>query len=316
MPELRAAVVGAGRLGALHAHKYASIPGVKLRYVVDSDASRARKVAHLTGATPLDDFRKIAGEVELASVAVPGVTHHAIASALMMSGVDVLLEKPMAASLEEARDLKAIAERSGRILQIGHLERFNPAIVHLRSILKPPRFVECHRLAPFTERGTDVDVVLDLMVHDLDVIMSVAPSEVASLEAIGVAILTDRIDLANARIRFQSGLIANLVTSRVSARRERKIRFFQPHAYISVDYEARTIRLYRTTPPARGATFPTISAEQIELGEGDPLADEVNSFVRAVRQRSKPAVTAADGLRVMELSDQIKTAIQTDPIAT
>jgi predicted dehydrogenase len=310
MPELRAAVVGAGRLGALHAHKYASLAGVKLRYVVDIDASRARKVAHATGATPLDDFRKIAGEVELASVAAPGVAHHAIASALMMSGVDVLLEKPMATSLEEARDLKAIAERCGRILQIGHLERFNPAIVHLRSILKAPRFVECHRLAPFTERGTDVDVVLDLMVHDLDVILSVTAAEVVSLEAVGVPILTDHIDVANARIRFSDGLIANLNTSRVAARRERKIRFFQPDAYISVDYEARRIQVYRRSPPPPGSLYPVISAEQIDLGEGDPLMEEVTAFVGSVRTRTTPPVTAADGLRVMEVSERILAAIE------
>ena len=187
--------------------------------------------------------------------------------------------------------------------------------MHLHSIVKNPRFVECHRLAPFTERGTDVDVVLDLMVHDLDVILSVAPSEVASLEAVGVAILTDRIDLANARVRFQSGLIANLVSSRVSARRERKIRFFQPDAYISVDYEARSIQIYRKTPPARGAQFPTISAEQIDFGEGDPLADEVKAFVDSVRSRSTPAVSAEDGLRVMELTERIKEVMLTDSVA-
>ena len=316
MRELRAAVIGAGRLGTLHARKYAAIAGIKLAYIVDLDADRAASVASEFNASPLADYRSLTGKVDLVTVASPGVTHHEIASAMLKSGIDVLLEKPMAETLAQARDLATLASSSGRILQIGHLERFNPAVVHLHSIVKNPRFVECHRLAPFTERGTDVDVVLDLMVHDLDVIMSVAPSEVASMEAIGVAILTDRIDLANARIRFKSGLIANLVTSRVSARRERKIRFFQPDAYISVDYEARTIQLYRKTPPARGANFPTISAEQIELGEGDPLADEVNSFVQAVRRRSKPAVTAEDGLRVMELSDQIKTAILTDPIAT
>jgi predicted dehydrogenase len=316
MPELRAAVVGAGRLGALHAHKYASLAGVKLRYVVDIDASRARKVAHSTGATPLDDFRKIAGEVELASVAAPGVAHHAIASALMMSGVDVLLEKPMAASLEEARDLKAIAERNGRILQIGHLERFNPAIVHLRSILKAPRFIECHRLAPFTERGTDVDVVLDLMVHDLDVILSVTAAEVVSLEAVGVPILTDRIDVANARIRFSDGLIANLNTSRVAARRERKIRFFQPDAYISVDYEARRIQVYRRSPPPPGSLYPVISAEQIDLGEGDPLMEEVTAFVGSVRTRTTPPVTAADGLRVMEVSERILAAIEKESVVS
>src|SRR5260370_9654094 len=314
--ELRAAVIGAGRLGTLHARKYTAIPGIKLAHIVDIDTERAAELAKELGATPLADYRMLVGNVDLVTIASPGVTHHEIAFAMLKAGIDVLLEKPMAETLAQAHELAKLASASGRILQIGHLERFNPAVVHLHSIVKSPRFVECHRLAPFTERGTDVDVVLDLMVHDLDVIMSVAPSEVASLEAVGVAILTDRIDLANARIRFQSGLIANLVTSRVSARRERKIRFFQPDAYISVDYEARTIQLYRKTPPARGANFPTISAEQIELGEGDPLADEVNSFVRAVRQRSKPAVTAAYRLRAMALSNQIKTALQTDPIAT
>jgi len=313
MPELRAAVIGAGRLGTLHARKYAAIPGIKLAHTVDVDPTRAATLATELGATPLSDYRLLQGKVDLVTIASPGVTHHEIASAMLQSGIDVLLEKPMAETLAQARDLAALASSTNRILQIGHLERFNPAVVHLHSIIKNPRFVECHRLAPFTERGTDVDVVLDLMVHDLDVIMSVAPSEVSSMEAIGVAILTDRIDLANARIRFQSGLIANLVTSRVSAKRERKIRFFQPDAYISVDYEARSIQLYRKTPPAQGANFPTISAEQIELGEGDPLADEVNSFVKSVCDRSEPQVTAEDGLRVMELSDQIKKAIQTNP---
>jgi predicted dehydrogenase len=312
MPDLRAAVIGAGRLGTLHARKYAAIPGIKLAHIVDLDPARAASVATELNAIPLSDYRLLTGKVDLVTIASPGITHHEIASTMLKSGIDVLLEKPMAETLAQARELATIASSTGRILQIGHLERFNPAVVHLHSIIKNPRFVECHRLAPFTERGTDVDVVLDLMVHDLDVIMSVAPSEVASMEAIGVAILTDRIDLANARIRFQSGLTANLVTSRVSAKRERKIRFFQPDAYISVDYEARSIQLYRKTPPARGANFPTISAEQIELGEGDPLADEVNAFVQSVRTRSKPKVTPEDGLRVMELSDQIKKVMQTD----
>jgi predicted dehydrogenase len=314
-PELRAAVIGAGRLGTLHARKYAAIAGIKLAYIVDIDRERAAAVANEVGATPLGDYRTLAGKADLVTVASPGVTHHEVASALLKAGIDVLLEKPMAATLAQAHELASLAAASGRILQIGHLERFNPAVVHLHSIVKSPRFVECHRLAPFTERGTDVDVVLDLMVHDLDVILSVAPSEVASMEAVGVAILTDRIDLANARIRFQNGLTANLVTSRVSPRRERKIRFFQPDAYISVDYESRSIQIFRRTPPARGAQFPTISAEQIEFGEGDPLADEVNAFVDSVRNRSTPAVSADDGLRVMELTERIKEVMLTDAVA-
>lgn len=312
MPELRAAVIGAGRLGTLHARKYAAIAGIKLAFIVDIDAERAAALAREVGAAPLTAFGDLIGKVDLVTIASPGVTHHQIAAAMLAGGIDVLLEKPMAETLEQARELARLAAERGRILQIGHLERFNPAVVHLHSIVKNPRFVECHRLAPFTERGTDVDVILDLMVHDLDVILSVAPSAVESLEAVGVAILTDRTDLANARIRFKSGLIANLVTSRVSARRERKIRFFQPDAYISVDYEARRIQLYRKTAAPAGAQFPAISAEQIDFGEGDPLADEVRAFVESVRLRSTPAVSALDGLRVMELTQRIKDVMQTD----
>jgi predicted dehydrogenase len=310
MNELRAAVIGAGRLGALHAKKYAVLPGVKLRCVVDIDATRAHAVAADAGAVPLGDYRDLAGRVDLASVASPGSTHHAIARVLMESGIDVLLEKPMATTLEQARELAEIAKRTGRILQIGHLERFNPAVVRLRSILHSPRFIESHRLAPFTERGTDVDVVLDLMIHDLDLVLSVTPAAPTSVEAVGVAVLTDSIDVANARIRFADGLIANLNSSRVASRRERKIRFFQPDAYISVDYEARRIQIYRKSPPVPGSAYPVISADQIDLGDADPLMDEVAAFVNSVRSRGAPAVSPVDGLRVMELSERVRTAIR------
>ena len=311
MDELRAAVVGAGRLGAFHARKYAAMAGVRLTHVVDIDFARARALASELGAVALGGHRELAGQVDLASVAAPGVSHHAIASELMAAGIDVLVEKPMAATFAEARDLKEIARRTGRILQVGHLERFNPAVMRLRSIVAGPRFVECHRLAPFTERGVDVDVVLDLMVHDLDVILCVTgASEVTALEALGVAVLTDQIDVANARIRFANGLIANLNASRVAPRRERKIRFFQPDAYISVDYEARRIQIYRKSPPPPGSAFPTISAEQIEFGDADPLRDEIAAFVASVRARTPPPVTADDGLRVMELSDRIRLAME------
>ncbi len=306
MSELRAAVIGAGRLGTLHARKYAAQEGVRVAAIVDVDRAAAVKLAAETGAVAMTDYRELAGKIDLATVAAPGSAHFEIASAMLRAGIDLLLEKPMATTLDEARELAALGAQSGRVLQIGHLERFNPAIVRLRSIVSNPRFVECHRLAPFTERGTDVDVILDLMVHDLDVILSLAPSEAISVEAIGVAILTDPIDLANARIRFKSGLIANISTSRVAPKRERKIRFFQPDAYISVDYEARRVQVYRKSPPPPGAKFPIISADQIDLESGDPLADEVAAFVASVRTRSAPAVTAQDGLRVMELSEWIK----------
>jgi predicted dehydrogenase len=279
--------------------------------VADIDPERARALAAELGAAAAGGHRELAGKIDLASVTAPGVSHHAIASELMAAGIDVLVEKPMAATVDEARDLKEIARRTGRILQIGHLERFNPAVMRLRSIVAAPRFVECHRLAPFTERGVDVDVVLDLMVHDLDVIQCVTgASGVTALEALGVAVLTDQIDVANARIRFANGLIANLNASRVAPRRERKIRFFQPDAYISVDYEARRIQIYRKSAPAPGAAFPTISAEQIDLGDADPLRDEIAAFVASVRGRTPPPVTADDGLRVMELSERIRRAME------
>jgi predicted dehydrogenase len=310
MSEIRAAVVGAGRLGSLHASKYAAIPGVKLTRVIDVDAARAAHLASRFGADSATDYRGLDHQVDVVTIASPGVTHFEIASHLLRAGCDVLLEKPMAATVEDARALTELAESTDRVVQIGHLERFNPVVNRLRTILNRPRFVECHRLAPFTERGTDVDVVLDLMVHDLDVLMSLTGAEATSVEALGVAVLTDQIDVANARIRFSNGMIANVNTSRVAARRERKIRFFQPDAYISVDYEARRIQIYRKSPPPQGTTFPTISAEQIDLGEADPLADEVASFIAAVRTRSAPAVTARDGLRVIELIERIRICME------
>jgi len=310
MDEIRAAVVGAGRLGSLHAAKYAALAGVRVTHVVDLDATRAAQVASQYGAASATDFRALDGHADVVTIASPGITHFEIASHLLRAGCDVLLEKPMAATVEDARALTTLAESGDRILQIGHLERFNPVMKHLRSIISTPRFVECHRLAPFTERGTDVDVVLDLMVHDLDVLMSLTGAEATAVEALGVAVLTDQIDVANARIRFSNGMIANVNTSRVAPRRERKIRFFQPDAYISVDYEARRIQIYRKSSPPPGSTFPIISAEQIDLGAADPLADEVASFIASVRQRTTPAVTARDGLRVIELIERIRICME------
>ncbi len=312
MNEMRVAVVGAGRLGALHALKYAALAGARLTHVVDIDHARAHETAERHGAAALTDYRELEGKVTAASVAAPGSLHHEIACYLLAHGIDVLLEKPMAASVGEAHELAALAERSRRILQIGHLERFNPAIVELRPMVRGPRFIECLRVAPFTERGTDVDVILDLMVHDLDVILTLTAAEVIAVEAIGVAVLTEQIDVANARLRFSDGLIANLNTSRVAPRRERKIRIFQPDAYLSVDYEARRIQVYRKSPPPPGGTYPEISARQIDLGEGDPLADEVAAFANSVRTRCTPAVTAVDGLRVMEVSERIRDAMRAD----
>jgi predicted dehydrogenase len=258
MDDLRAAVIGVGKLGTLHARKYAALDGVRLAAVVDTDVERARKIAAECNCVALSDYRELTGAVDLVSIASPSLTHYEIAAATLDAGIDVLLEKPMAASLAEARELAELGESNRLILQIGHLERFNPAILRMRAMLNSPRFIECHRLAPFTERGIDVDVILDLMTHDLDVILSCTDAEAVSVEAIGVAVLTDRIDVANARLRFSDGMIANLNTSRVAPRHERKIRFFQHDAYLSVDYEARRIQVYRKSPPSRSSSIRAI----------------------------------------------------------
>jgi predicted dehydrogenase len=314
MAELRAAVIGAGRLGALHAAKYAALHGVRLTHVVDIDAGRAAQAARLCGAAVLTDCLDLRGKVDLVSVATPTQTHLEITAAMLAAGIDVLVEKPMTATLDQAHELARLAGAAGRILQVGHLERFNPAVVRSRPFVRNPRFIECLRVAPFTERGTDVDVVFDLMVHDLDVILSLTGAAAVAVEALGVAVLTDRVDVANARLKFSDGMIANLNTSRVAPRRERKIRFFQPDAYISLDYEARTLQIYRKDPPPPGQLYPSISAERIDLREGDPLADEIAEFVSSVRTRCAPQVGVMDGLRVVELCEQISSAIKAGAI--
>src|SRR5713101_4153636 len=309
-PDLRAAIVGAGRLGTLHAQKYAEVPSVKLAFIVDIDRDRACTLATATGAIALADHRELASRVDLATVAVPGLMHHPVARDLMESGVDVLVEKPMAASLAEAHDLAGIATRTGRILQVGHLERFNPAILHLRSILRTPRFIECHRLAPFTERGTDVDVVLDLMIHDLDVILSMVPSALRSVEAVGVPVLTSSVDIANARLRFANGCIANVTASRVSMKRERKLRIFQADAYLAVVYGERRVRICRREPDADGQT--ALVLEEREVPEGDALEREIDAFLHAVRAREAPAVSGWDGLRALEVAHVIRESLEAE----
>ena len=301
------AVVGVGYLGKFHAEKYAASPRAKLVAVVDTDEARAREIGESLGARVLTDYRALIGQVQCVSIAVPTRFHFQVALDLVEAGIDVLVEKPLTADIAEARHLVAAAESKKVILQVGHLERFNPAIRRLEGVIKEPKFVECHRLAPFVERGTDVDVVLDLMIHDIDVIASLVRSSVERLEAVGVAVLTDKPDIANARIKFADGCIANVTSSRVSVKRERKIRFFQPDAYISIDYDQRRAQIYYK--PAPGAGWLGIRAETIEIKEGDALADEIDSFLNCVRTRSMPVVGGADGLRALEIASMISAQL-------
>jgi len=234
--KIASAVVGVGYLGRFHAEKYASSAKATLIGVVDIDEARATEIAASVGVEAFTDYRELFGRVRCVSIAVPTGFHYRVARDFIDAGIDVLVEKPLTADITEARELVRAAKANNVLLQVGHLERFNPAIRRLEGVIKDPKFVECHRLAPFVERGTDVDVVLDLMIHDIDVIASLVRAPVERVEAVGVPVLTDKPDIANARIKFANGCIANVTSSRVSLKRERKIRFFQPDAYISIDY--------------------------------------------------------------------------------
>jgi len=309
-PRLRAAVVGVGYLGRFHAEKYAAHGAADLVAVADIDPARARAVAAALGVEAVTDHRALVGRIDCASVAVPTPLHHAVAADLLEAGVDVLVEKPLTTTVEEGKALLELAVRGERVLQVGHLERFNPAIRALDGVLRNPRFIECHRLAPFSERGTDVDVVLDLMIHDLDVILSMMPSALRSVEAVGVPVLTTSVDIANARLRFANGGIANVTASRVSLKRERKLRIFQPDAYLSVDYGERRVLICRREPGPDGQ--PALSLEEREVPEADALGSEIDAFLRAVRERETPPVTGWDGLRALEVAHVIRESLETE----
>jgi len=305
----RAAVIGVGYLGRFHAEKYAAAPDVDLVAVVDVDPHRARETATRFGCRALTEVRGVYGLVDCASVVVPTPLHRDVGVGLLEVGVDVLVEKPIAATLGDAREIVRVAEQCGRILQVGHLERFNPAVRALSGLLTRPRFIECHRLAPFVERGSDVDVVLDLMIHDLDVILSMVPSPVTAIEAVGVPVITTSTDIANARIRFADGAIANVTASRVSLKRERKLRIFQHDAYISLDYGDRRVRVCRRGEAPPGGLAPIEAEERLVEGE-DALAEEIRAFVEAVRTRRPPLVDGREGLRAVELAYQILDQIE------
>lgn len=296
-------VVGVGYAGRLHAEKYALSKKAELVGVADIDPARAAEIGRKHGALSLTDYRELFGRVRCVSVAVPTKLHYEVSRDFLAAGIDVLVEKPMAASLEEGRLLVELAREKKLLLQVGHLERFNPAIRRLEGAIQGPKFVECHRLAPFVERGTDVDVVFDLMIHDIDVIASLVRSPVERVEAVGVPVLTDKPDIANARITFSNGCIANVTASRVSIKRERKIRFFQPDAYISIDYDRKRAQIYRR--PGKGAGWLDIRAETIEIKDGDALADEVDSFLDSVGSRGRPLVSGEEGLRALEIATMI-----------
>ena len=302
---LRVGVVGVGALGQHHARVYAELPGARLVGVHDIDRARAEAVAARHGCRAFADAEALAREVDAVSVAVPTEAHHAIAAALLDAGRHVLVEKPITATLEEADDLIGRAAARGVRLQVGHVERFNPALDILRGAVASPRFVEAHRLSAFSPRSLDVDVVLDLMIHDLDIVLWLDGSDPVQVDAVGVPVLTSRVDIANARLRFASGLIANLTASRVSADRVRKFRVFAPRTYVSVDLAAREARIYRIVDREGAPGQPEIAVEQTPGNPEEPLRRQLSAFLESIQRGSPPRVSGEDGRRALALARTI-----------
>jgi predicted dehydrogenase len=300
---LRIAVIGVGYLGRHHARILSDLPGVELVAVVDTNRARAEEIAEARKTRPLVDYREVVGQVDAVTIAVPTERHLEIAVPLLKAGLPVLVEKPMARSLAEADAMIAVAREAGVVLGVGHTERFNPAVAEARPLLADPRFIEVHRLGTFPERSLDIDVVFDLMIHDLDVLLSLVTSDVESIEAVGVPVLTGRVDIANARLRFANGCIANLTASRISRDRVRRIRFFQHSAYLSIDYTAQKIEVWRLVK--KDGAMPSIQGGAVEVVQEEPLKRELVDFIDAVRTGRAPAVSGQDGRRALELATRI-----------
>ena len=302
-PPLRVAAIGVGHLGRHHARILSVLPGATLVGVVDIKADRAAEVASAFGSRPFTRIDEVIGEVDAVSIAVPTAAHLATALPFLERGIPVLVEKPLARSVEDADRLIAAAEARGTVLAVGHTERFNPAVAVASRHLRDPRFIEVHRLGTFPERSLDIDVVFDLMIHDLDIVLSLVKAEVESVEAVGVPVLTGRVDIANARLRFANGCIANVTASRISRERVRKARFFEPDAYVSIDYAAQEVEMYRLV---RGAgDQPTIEGGRLEVAREEPLVRELTDFLGAVREGRPPLVTGRDGRRALALAERV-----------
>jgi predicted dehydrogenase len=307
MKRIRAGVIGVGHLGQHHARHYAALPGSTLVGVVDTDPSRAKLIADRHGVQVYPHAKGLLQDVEAVSIAAPTSAHFMLAKACLEAGKHVLVEKPVAVTPAEARELIQVARDRRCLLQVGHSERFNPIMQLMRQHIDRPAFVECHRLSSFGERGTDVDVVLDLMIHDLDLILSFAPGTLEEVRAAGVPVLSQNIDIANARIVFTGGCVANLTSSRVSTTKMRRLRIFQRDRYVSIDFQTRQGMISRRLQ--QPGERPTIEVEHFRGSEEEPLKLEVESFLQAIATGTQPVVGGEAGLAVLELAHQVLDAI-------
>ena len=317
---IRVAVVGVGDFGRNHVRVWREIEDAELVGIVDTNADRAQRVAAEFATRVLRDLDALSSEgIDAVSLAVPTLEHARIGSRILAAGIDVLVEKPIAASLAEADALIGCAKRSSSILQVGHVERFNPAVVAVKAIVSRPMFFEVHRLGIFSPRSLDIDVVYDVMIHDLDILLSLVGAPVVDLKAVGIPVISDKVDIAHARVEFETGTVANLTASRVSTERVRKMRFFQQHEYISLDFTRQDVLRVRvetngaSTSSAEAAAadsaLPKIGFEKVSTTPEEPLRAELRAFLESVRTRTQPVVDGAAGRRALELADRVMAGI-------
>jgi predicted dehydrogenase len=302
---LKTAVIGVGYLGRFHAQKYAALENSELVGVADASEENAKRVAEECGTQAFTDYRELFGKVDAVSIVVPTQLHYQVAKECLENGIHVLLEKPMTVTVAEADELIAIAAEKKLVLQIGHLERFNSAVLALQPVLTQPQFIESHRLAPFNPRGADVNVVLDLMIHDIDIIQSLVRSPIKQIDANGVSVLTEEHDIANVRITFESGCVANVTASRVSMKPQRKMRIFQPDAYVSVDFQDKVLSVHRKGEKEMFPGIPEITSEESIFENSDAILAEAEAFLSAISNGDKPPVTGEDGREALDTAIRI-----------
>ncbi len=305
MSEIRTAVIGVGYLGKFHAQKYSELKNSKLVAVVDKQFESAQEVANSLGCEAMTDYREILGKVDAVSIVVPTDLHYEVASDFLQNSTHVLVEKPITTNIEQADRLIALANKNNLILQVGHLERFNPAILAIEKEISKIRFIESHRLAPYNPRGTEVSVILDLMIHDIDIILDIVDSEVEKIDASGTPVLSNDFDIANARIVFKNGCVANVTASRVSNKTDRKMRIFQNDAYLSVDFQNRELATYRKGDGEMYPGVPNIDIQKDSFDKSDALMTEIEHFLHCVGTNSTPKVTGQDARRALQTATQI-----------
>ena len=310
MSKLKTAVIGVGYLGKFHAEKYATLEQSDLIAVVDADAGTAQEIADKFGCQALTDYHELLGKVDAVSIAAPTTMHHQIARDFLENDTHVLIEKPITVTVDQADDLIELAITNDLMIQVGHLERFNAALMDLSGVLRKPTFIESHRLAPFNPRATDVNVVLDLMIHDIDIILDIVKSDIREIRASGTPVLTNSTDIANVRLEFENGCVANVTASRVSAKTERKMRIFQDDAYIAVDFHNRTLDIYRKGKKEMHPGIPEIVSEKSTYENSDALKLEVIAFLDSINHGTPILVSGEDGRRALDAAIRISAMLK------